>query len=76
MDGAVCLGAVEETSQSKIPRVERMPNLPQPFAMRDWQQVTGDYIDFVFDFEQRGEHLPLVGWLDQQHTMVSFGPPT
>jgi hypothetical protein len=72
MGGAACLGAVEETSQSTIPRVERMPNLPQPFAMRDWPQVTRDYLDFVFDFEQRGEHLPLVGWLDEGRTMVSF----
>jgi len=49
-----------------------MPNLPQPFAMRDWAQVTRDYIALVFDFEQRGEHLPLVGWLDESRTMVSF----
>ena len=72
MGGGGCLGAVEETSQSTIPRVERMPNLPQPFAMRDWPQVTRDYIDLVLDFEQRGEHLPLVGWLDEGRTMVSF----
>jgi hypothetical protein len=72
MGGAERLGAVEETSPSTIPRVARMPNLPQPFAMRDWTQVTRDYIDLVFDFEQRGEHLPLVSWLDEGHTMVSF----
>jgi len=72
LSGAGCLGAVEETSQSAIPRVERMPNLPQPFAMRDWRQVTRDYLDLVFDFAQRGEHLPLVGWLDEGRTMVSF----
>ena len=40
--------------------------------MRDWTQVTRDYIDLVFDFEQRGEHLPLVRWLDESHTMVSI----
>ena len=72
LDGARCLGAVEEIPQSTIPRVERMPNLPQPFAMRDWRQVTWDYLDLVLDFERRGEHLPLVGWLDERHTMVSF----
>jgi hypothetical protein len=49
-----------------------MPNLPQPFTMRDWSQVTRDYLDLVFDFDQRGEHLPLVGWFDASHTMVSF----
>jgi hypothetical protein len=40
--------------------------------MRDWPQVTRDYLDLVFDFEQRGEHLPLVGWLDESRTMVSL----
>jgi hypothetical protein len=72
MGGAGCVGAVEETSQTMIPRVERMPNLPQPFAMRDWTQLTRDYLDLVFDFAQHGEHLPLVGWLDEGRTMVSF----
>ena len=71
MVGAMDLSAAE-TSRSTIPRVERMPNLPQPFAMRDWSQVTHDYLDLVFDFKQRGEHLPLVGWLDVSRTMVSF----
>lgn len=70
--GAWRLGAVEVTSRSMIPRVEQMPNLPQPFAMRDWFQVTRDYLDLVLDFEQRGEHLPLVGWLDEGGAMVSF----
>jgi hypothetical protein len=72
MGGLARLGAVEGTSQSLIRRVERMPNLPQPFAMRDWSQVTRDYLGLVLDFEQRGEHLPLVGWLDGTRTMVSF----
>lgn len=72
MGGAGHLGAVEKTSQSTIPRVERMPNLPKPFTMRDWSQVTRDYVHFVFDFEQRGEHLPLVAWLDESRAMVSF----
>ncbi|MCX6922623.1 MAG: hypothetical protein NT154_05320, partial [Verrucomicrobia bacterium] len=70
--GAGHVGAVEETSRATITRVERMPNLPQPFAMREWRQVTCNYLDLVFDFEQRGEHLPLVCWLDERRTMVSF----
>lgn len=70
--GAGYLGAAEETSQSPIPRVEKMPNLPRPFAMRDWSQVTCDYLDLVFDFKQKGAHLPLVSWLDAGHTMVSL----
>ncbi len=66
------LNAAETDCQSAIARVAGMPNLPQPYAMRDWSRVTGDYIDLVFDFERRGDHLPLVRWLDDDHTMVSI----
>ena len=29
--------------QIRIPRIEQMPNVPRPFAMRDWKQVARDY---------------------------------
>ncbi len=64
--------AVEVTSPATISRVEHMPNLPRPYAMRDWSQVTRDYIDLLFDFEQRGDHMPLVRWLDDDRKMVSM----
>ncbi|TWU28349.1 hypothetical protein [Bythopirellula polymerisocia] len=70
--GASPLCAVEDFSQTSIPRVEPMPKLPEPYAMRDWPQVTRDYIDLVFDFEQSGDHLPLIRWLDEKKTMVSM----
>lgn len=57
-------------SSAKISRVKPMPNSPQPFAMRDWQQVTRSYLDFVFDFDERGPHLPLVRWEDTSKTMI------
>ncbi len=66
------LGATEEAREPAILRVAGMPNLPEPYAMRDWSQVTRDYIDFVFDFERRGDHLPLVRWMDENRTMVSI----
>lgn len=47
-----------------------MPNLPRPFALRDWRQVTRDYLDFVFDFDKRGSHLPLVRWEDNGQSMI------
>jgi hypothetical protein len=72
MNGAGRLHAIEAATQSKISRVERMPNLPQPYAMRDWSQVTRDYIALLFDFDRRGEHLPLVRWRDESRTMVSL----
>ncbi|MBC8479606.1 MAG: laminin G, partial [FCB group bacterium] len=39
-----------------------MPNLPQPYEMRDWNQVAVDYDSFIFDFDQSGEYLPLIWW--------------
>lgn len=57
-------------SSGAISRVEQMPNSPQPFALRDWRQVTVNYLDFAFDFEKRGPHLPLVRWEDKSKTMI------
>ena len=51
-------------AQRPIPRVEKMPNHPQPYAYKDWKQTTLDFDRYVFDFSQKGEFLPLV-WLDK-----------
>jgi hypothetical protein len=53
-----------------IPRVEKMPNIPSPFEMRDWKKVTRDYLDLVLDFDRKGEHLPIVSWKDDSRRMV------
>lgn len=50
------------SQQINIDRVELMPNLPQPYEMRDWNQVAVDYDSFIFDFDQSGEYLPLIWW--------------
>ncbi len=57
----------DTASQIRIPRVEQMPNLPQPFAMRDWKQVARDYDNLVFDRRAKGRFLPLI-WDDLTHT--------
>lgn len=62
----------DESKVVAIARVGKMPNLPQPYAMRDWKQVTHDYLDLIFDFEHRGDFLPLVSWLDESHKMVAL----
>ncbi len=67
---AVCLAEPAVASSVTISRVGTMPDSPQPFAMRDWQQVTRGYLDFVFDFDRRGSHLPLVRWEDGSKTMI------
>jgi hypothetical protein len=66
------LHAADPSHETAISRVASMPNLPAPFVMRDWHQVTHDYLNLVFDDQQQGDHLPLVRWLDDQHTQFTI----
>lgn len=54
--------ATATAEQIEIPRVEQMPDLPQPYAMRDWKAVATAYDSLVFDFEREGDYLPLIWW--------------
>lgn len=49
--------------QINIPRVEQMPNLPQPYHMRDWKKVALGYDSLIFDLNRNGQYLPLI-WTD------------
>lgn len=55
-----------------IARVDKMPNLPRPLSVRDWAQVTRDYLDIALDFDRQGSHLPLVEWKDAKHSMIGM----
>lgn len=46
-----------------IPRVAAMPDQPQPYKMRNWEQVARDLDAYVYDFSQEGEFRPFI-WLD------------
>jgi len=71
---AAALGA----EQAKLDRVEQMPNLPQPYAMRDWKKVARDYDALAFNFGARGQYLPLIWWDDTKHNapLRGFGLPS
>ncbi len=66
------LPAVEPPANAPpaIDRVAAMPRIPAPYHLRDWRQVTRNYIEEVFDFDRRGEFLPLMSWSDDAHTSV------
>ena len=49
-----------QTSQLSIPRISQMPDLPSPYSMRDWKQVTIQYDAFIYDPGKTGLYLPLV----------------
>lgn len=48
-----------QEGQLNIPRVQQMPNLPSPYIMRDWRQVSMQYDQFIFS-SASGLHLPLL----------------
>ena len=52
----------QPTRQIDVTRIEQMPNLPQPYLMRDWKQVARDYDAFVFDLDKEGQLLPVIRW--------------
>lgn len=45
--------------QIAIPRVDMMPDKPQPYEMRNWKQVTKNYDSLVFNLTASGQYLPL-----------------
>jgi hypothetical protein len=63
------------SQQIVINRIEQMPNLPSPYEMRDWENVTIGYDSFVFDFNLTGRYLPLIWWRTNtiNYPHISFG---
>lgn len=51
-------------AQRPIPRVEKMPNHPKPYAYKDWKQTALDFDRLAFDANQKGEYWPLI-WFDK-----------
>ena len=48
--------------QINITLIEMMPNMPSPYEMRDWKRVALGYDSLVFDFDRKGQYLPLIWW--------------
>lgn len=57
---AVAIAVSVDAQQVKIPRIDLMPDFPQPYLMRDWNRVAQGYDSLVFDKNLTGEYLPLV----------------
>ena len=54
------LDARSQSGQISIPRIDLMPDMPVPYAMRDWKSVAVQYDALVFDQSLSGTHLPLL----------------
>jgi len=48
-----------QTGQLNINRISQMPDLPSPLVIRNWDAVTINYDNFVFDMQKTGQYLPL-----------------
>ena len=64
------VGAVQQVA---IPRVEKMPNQPKPYVLKDWKKTALEFDKYAYDFSQKGNFLPLI-WMDNQGR--NFKEPT
>jgi hypothetical protein len=65
----------EKVAQTSIPRIELMPNNPQPYKILDWEQKAIDYDNYVFDFNPELPAGPMI-WLDNSQRnlpQITFG---
>jgi hypothetical protein len=82
---AICLilpslvrAAPPPTTQLSIDRVDLMPNRPAPFKLKDFKAIARGTDKLLFDFDQKGQYLPLIWW-DDTHVntqMRGFGFPS
>ena len=49
-----------QTGQLNINRISQMPDLPSPLLIRNWDEVSINYDNFVFDMQKTGQYLPLL----------------
>lgn len=61
-EGTGLPGTGDPVHRRSIPRVDMMPNMPSPYAYRDWKGTTLEFDRYVFDHGARGEFLPLIWW--------------
>lgn len=51
--------------QIVIPRIEMMPDFPQPYEMRNWKRVAQAYDSLVYNEFLSGQYLPLIEITEQ-----------
>ncbi|CAI6033972.1 hypothetical protein [Cohnella sp. JJ-181] len=52
--------------QKNLHLVQLMPAVPKPFEIRDWKEKAKAFDRYVFDFNLKGEYLPVI-WRDRTH---------
>ncbi|MDZ4205340.1 MAG: hypothetical protein U1C46_11055 [Bacteroidales bacterium] len=65
----------EPVAQTSVPRIDQMPDLPQPLKIIDWKKKSLQFDSLVFDFNNQASYGPLI-WLDssrRNYDQVTFG---
>lgn len=65
----------DPVAQTSIPRIDQMPELPQPLKIIDWKQKALQFDSLVFDFDNTAAMGPYI-WLDSAKRnidQVTFG---
>lgn len=72
------IAAPPPTTQWSIERVELMPNRPTPFKHKDFKAIARGLDQLLFDFNARGQYLPLIWWDDSKVNVPvrGFGFPS
>jgi len=68
----------KQPGQASIECVDLMPNLPEPYRMKDWNATARAFDRFAFDFNAKGEYLPFI-WRDDARVNMdapAFGLPS
>ncbi len=55
-----------QVHQQNIPHVDKMPNLPQPLEIIDYQKLALKFDSTVYDFNAKGKFWPMV-WMDSSN---------
>jgi hypothetical protein len=62
-------------AQTSLPRIDQMPDLPQPLKIIDWKKKAAQFDSLVFKFDNNASYGPLI-WLDSSRRnidQVTFG---
>ncbi|MDR1200586.1 MAG: hypothetical protein LBL58_03005, partial [Tannerellaceae bacterium] len=75
---SVSLFAQKPIEQVAIHLVQYMPNMPHPYKMKNWKDVAIKQDKLFYDFNAKGQCLPLIWWDDSQvnYPFRTFGLPS
>ena len=65
----------EPVAQTSLPRIDQMPDMPEPYKIIDWRKKARQFDSLAFSFDNPAPYGPLI-WLDssgRNFDQVTFG---